>query len=173
MAFLRFLPSFLLFQQTPLAPNQGATLLSNFFDFESCPPGNRDLLPSGYRPYPRLSLSPRLVPGEKAEISFPPVNLENDQRLYVAFLTGIETVFVPVEVRSETTHGAGYGGSGEDQIRYFVEISRDLSARGTVFVVLVHGPEDIRDVNLDEENMVAGPAIAMFPFDANNKPISW
>ncbi|KAF9479898.1 hypothetical protein BDN70DRAFT_662439 [Pholiota conissans] len=187
--------------ETPLTPSQVATLLSNFFDYASCPAGNNNLLPPEHRPHPRLLLSPRLVPGEKAEISFPSTNLERGQRFYVSFLSGIETIFVPLEMRSEKegVHGQdGHDGrdgrdgsnnndhnnngnnnnyrdegNNDNRNRYFVEIPRDLAGRGTVFVLVVRGPENIREVNLDDNNVVAGPAIVMFPFDHENKSLSW
>jgi hypothetical protein len=79
--------------QTPLTSNHVATLLSKFVDFDSCPAENRDLLPEGYHPHPRLYLSPRLIPGEEAEISFPHPELGQGERLYTAFMAGAETIF--------------------------------------------------------------------------------
>jgi hypothetical protein len=57
--------------------------------------------------------------------------------------------------------------------RYFVEIPRDLAAKGTVFVIVVKAHDNIGEVRLDEQSTVAGPAIANFAFDAWNQPIGW
>ena len=54
-----------------------------------------------------------------------------------------------------------------------MEIPEDLKSAGTVFVVIFSGGENIGEVRLDDETMVAGPAIAVFPFDSRGKyPIS-
>lgn len=48
-----------------------------------------------------------------------------------------------------------------------------MKSAGTVFVVIFSGGENIGEVRLDDETMVAGPAIAVFPFDSRGKyPIS-
>lgn len=153
--------------QTPLSPNQVLTLLTSFFDFDAMPNQNRGLLPAGVHPYPRLSVAPRLVPGEEAEISFPYSRSDQNERLYAAFLVGFETIFAVIIEREEHAEGSG----SENRRRYFVQVPRDLAARGTVFVSVVRGRENINDVRFDDSSIVAGPAIAMFPFDAFGKPI--
>jgi hypothetical protein len=56
--------------------------------------------------------------------------------------------------------------------QYFVEIPRDLAGRGVVYVVVLRGDTKvIGDVKMDDDFVVTGPAIAMFPFDAEGKSI--
>ena len=50
-----------------------------------------------------------------------------------------------------------------------MEIPEDLKSAGTVFVVIFKGVENIAEVTLGDETMVAGPAIAVFPFDSRGK----
>ena len=150
-------------------------------DFQTCPQENRDRLPPNFRPYPVLTLAPRLVPGEEAEISFPyPSGLGPDEHLYLAFLVGIETIFAPVEERRHTRRGDtkantnNFGVDNKDTTRrFFVQLPRDLSATGTVYFTLVRGPGDVRAIRLDDHSIVAGPAIAEIPFDSSYKPITW
>lgn len=80
--------------------------------------------------------------------------MENEEHLYVAFLTGAATIFAPLDKREDN---------------YFVDIPEDLKSAGTVFVVIFKGGEDIAEVRLDDETTVAGPAIAVFPFDSRGK----
>jgi hypothetical protein len=82
--------------QTPWNPYHLVTLLSKFVDFDSCPAENRDLFPEGYHPHLRLYFSPRLVPGEEAEISFPYPELGQGERLYAPFMAGAETIFARI-----------------------------------------------------------------------------
>ncbi|KAF5324076.1 hypothetical protein D9619_011220 [Psilocybe cf. subviscida] len=168
--------------ETPLTPNEVVTLFLSFMDFDTCPQENRDRLPPNFRPYPVLTLAPRLVPGEEAEISFPyPGGLGPDEHLYLAFLVGIETIFAPVEERRHTkrgdtnvnTNNFGANKNNDNTRRFFVQLPRDLSATGTVYFTLVRGPDDIRAIRLDDHSIVAGPAIAEFPFDSSYKPITW
>ncbi|KDR66313.1 hypothetical protein GALMADRAFT_81121 [Galerina marginata CBS 339.88] len=157
--------------ETPLSPNQVLTLLTSFFDFDKMPAQNRALLPANLRPYPRLWLAPRLVPGQEAEISFQNPNVQKNERLYAAFLFGFETIFAPITEREDTTiQGAD---AGHDNRKYFVQIPKDLDVKGTVFVVVLKGTGNISEVRLDDQSTVAGPAIAMFSFGANHAPILW
>lgn len=78
----------------------------------------------------------------------------NGERLYVAFQTGAATIFAPLDKKEDN---------------YFVEIPEDLKSAGTVFVIVFKGGEDIAEVILDDETTVAGPAIAIFPFDSRGK----
>ncbi|CAA7268585.1 unnamed protein product [Cyclocybe aegerita] len=151
--------------ETPLTPNAVLTLLSNFFNFENCPKENHALLPPGVHPYPRLAIAPILVPGQPAEISFPYPQIGGGERLYVAFLSGAETIFAPLQEKED-------GKDKDNKKRYFVEIPRDLAGRGTVYVIVVRGRENIGEVRLEDEFIVAGPGITMFPFDAWGKPIN-
>ena len=158
----------LIFFQTPLTPQQVLTLLSVFVNDETSPKPNKALLPTGLQASPRLTLSPRLVPGEQAEISFPysdPTDGSQPSFLYVAFMSGVETILGRVLNREEQDNN-------NNVKRHFVEIPRDLASRGVVYVVVLRGDTDVmRDVRMDDESVVAGPAIAMFPFDAGSRPI--
>ncbi|KAJ3508468.1 hypothetical protein NLJ89_g5737 [Agrocybe chaxingu] len=133
--------------ETPLTPNAVLTLLSNFFNFENCP---KETTPSSHPP---------------AEISFPYPQIGGNERLYVAFLSGAETIFAPLQEKED-------GKDKDHKKRYFVEIPRDLAGRGTVYVIVVRGRENIGEVRLEDEFIVAGPGITMFPFDAWGKPIN-
>ena len=83
--------------------------------------------------------------------------------------------------RNEMRHGNNFGPSSfaspglnahyNNNRRFFVEIPRDLASKGSVFVVVVKGRDNIGEVRLDEAGTVAGPAIANFPYDAWNNPI--
>jgi hypothetical protein len=66
---------------------------------------------------------------------------------------------------------SGFNARDNNNRRFFVEIPRDLATKGSVFVVIVKGRDNIGEVRLDEQSTVAGPAIANFPFDAWNHPI--
>ncbi len=103
------------------------------------------------------------------EISFPyslPTN-DDPEFLYVAFLSGAETIFGHVHERERPTIDGE-----QSRRRYFVVIPGDLASKGVVYVIVVKGvSEKIRDVRLDDDSVVAGPAIAMFPFNANGKAI--
>jgi len=89
-------------------------------------------------------------------VSFSPAENELDEQdhLYVAFLSGAATIFAPLDKKE-----------GD----YVVEIPNDLKAAGTVFVVVFKGGETIGEARLDDENTVAGPAIAVFPFDSRGE----
>ena len=50
-----------------------------------------------------------------------------------------------------------------------MEIPEDLKSAGTVFVVIFKGGEDIGEVRLDDDTTVAGPGIAVFPFDSRGR----
>ena len=131
------------------------TIASNFVQPGSCPASNERLLPSNIRTYPQLTLAPKLIPGHENEVSFSFENpLENGEHLYVAFLTGAATIFAPLDKKED---------------KYVVEIPEDLKSAGTVFVVIFKGGDDINEVRLDDETTVAGPAIAVFPFDSRGK----
>jgi len=136
---------------------------------QTSPKLNKALLPTGLQSFPRLTLSPRLAPGEQAEISFPysePTDGRQDV-LYVAFMSGVETILGRVLDREERNDV-----NGETLIRHFVEIPRDLASRGVVYVIVLKGDTDsMGDMSMDDESVVAGPAISMFPFDADGKPI--
>jgi len=81
-------------------------------------------------------------------------------------MSGVETIFGRVLDREERNDG------GETRKRYFVEIPRDLASRGVVYVsVLKASSEAIADVRMDDESVVAGPAISMFSFDAEGRSI--
>jgi len=96
----------MVFPQTPLALNQ---VLTVFFDFDTSSQLNRSLLPANVHPYPRLTLSPHLAPGEETEIFSPYSSPTNDdpEFLYVAFLSGAETIFGRVHEREIPTIGGG------------------------------------------------------------------
>lgn len=129
---------------------------------------NKALLPIGLQSFPRLTLSPRLVPGEQAEISFPYAEPTNGQPsfLYVAFMSGVETILGRVLDREERND------DGQMLKRHFVEIPRDLASRGVVYVIVLRGnTQAIADVRMDDGSVVAGPAVSMFPFDAGGKAI--
>lgn len=152
--------------QTPLTPSQVLTILSSFFNFDTSPQLNRSLLPANIRTYPRLTLSSRLVPGEEAEISFPYSLPEEDEPefLYAAFLSGPEIIFGHIYERENPAM--------DGQKRFFVVIPRDLASKGVVYVVVVRGiSERLLDIRLDDDSVVAGPAIAMFAFNANGNSI--
>ena len=152
-----------------MTPNQVITLLGSFLNYEALLKLNRVLLPANLHPYPRLTLSPQLVPGEQAEVSFaysPPPG-GNPEILVVAFLSGAETIFSRVLEREER---ALEGSEGLK--RYFVEIPMDLASKGTIYATVLRGRNwDMSDISLDEDNVIAGPAIAMFTFDAKSNPI--
>jgi len=146
------------FFQTSLTPIQTLSLLSNFFNYETGPEGNRYLLPSGLHVNPRLTVASRLVLGQPAEISFPFPTLSNEETIYIAFLNGEEIIIAPLLERDN---------------RFYVEIPKDLAGKGTVFVVVFRGGEDIRQARLDDESTVAGPALITFPFDSEGMPLMW
>ena len=102
--------------------------------------------------------------------SLPVATNDDPEFLYVAFLSGAETIFGRVHERERPTIGGGE--PTPSRRRYFVVIPRDLASKGVVYVIVVKGSsEKIRDVRLDDDGVVAGPAIAMFPFNANGKAI--
>ncbi|KAF8800079.1 hypothetical protein BYT27DRAFT_7263222 [Phlegmacium glaucopus] len=142
--------------ETPLTINQVYSIVSSFIKPDSCPQSNYPLLPPNHHAYPQLTLAPKLIPGHETQISF---SLENEpEHLYVAFLSGASTIFAPL---------------GKKDGNYVVEIPEDLKAAGTVFVVVFKGEENINEARLDDESMVAGPAIAVFPFDSRGKYLSY
>jgi len=141
--------------ETPLTVNQVNSFASNFIKQGSCPTSNDVLLPPNLRAYPQLMLAPKLIPGQETQVSFSlEQNLDNGEHLYVAFLSGAATIFAPLK-------------NVED--KYVVEIPEDLRATGTVFVIIFKGGENIDEAMLDDETIVAGPAIAVFPFDSRGK----
>ncbi|KAF9041652.1 ferritin-like domain-containing protein [Panaeolus papilionaceus] len=145
--------------ETALTPSQVYTLLSSFFDFNSLTEDNRALLPAGNWPAPRLSLAPRLLPGQQGEISFPYPNLNEHECLYVVFLTGAANIVAPL--------------INQDNGHYFVEIPLELEGAGTVYIVLIRGSDNIGDVVVSDQTTVAGPAIAEFPYNAEGKQGIW
>ncbi|KAF8877653.1 ferritin-like domain-containing protein [Gymnopilus junonius] len=136
--------------ETPLTSSQVITLLSSLSDlnFNSIASANPSLLPSSITPSPALTLSSQLIPGNEAELVFPLPSppLSRDERLYATFLFGFETIFAPISER------------------FYVQIPRDLDGKGTVFVSVLRGRGGMDAA--DGENVVAGPAIAVFPFGA-------
>lgn len=100
-------------------------------------------------------LAPKLIPGQETQVSFSlEQNLDNGEHFYVAFLSGAATIFAPLN---------------NVESKYVVEIPEDLRAAGTVFVIIFKGGENIDEAMLDDETIVAGPAIAVFPFDSRGK----
>ena len=80
-------------------------------------------------------------------------------------MSGVETIFGRVLDREERADD-----DGQTTKRHFVEIPRDLASRGVVYVIVLKGStEEIGDVRIDDESVVAGPAISMFPFDSDGK----
>ncbi|PPR02088.1 hypothetical protein CVT24_011222 [Panaeolus cyanescens] len=145
--------------ETALTPSQVYTLLSCFFDFNSITEQNRALLPAGINPAPRLSLAPRLLPGQQGELSFPYPSLNEHECLYVVFLTGAANIVAPL-IDQHDGH-------------YFVEIPLELEGAGTVYIVLIRGSDNIGDVTVSDQTTVAGPAIAEFPYNAEGKRGNW
>lgn len=72
----------------------------------------------------------------------------------MAFLSGAATIFAPLNKKENN---------------YSVEIPEGLRATGTVFVVVFKGGDNIGEAVLNDENTIAGPAIAVFPFDSRGK----
>ena len=84
-------------------------------------------------------------------------------------MSGVETILGRVLDREEQDND---NHNDETVKRHFVEIPRDLASRGVVYVVVLRGDTDVMgDVRMGDESVVAGPAIAMFPFDAGSRPI--
>ena len=65
----------------------------------------------------------------------------------------------------------GFNAHYRNNRRFFVEIPRDLASKGSVFVIIFKGRDNISEVRLNEASTVAGPAIANFPYDAWNNSI--
>jgi hypothetical protein len=54
-------------------------------------------------------------------------------------------------------------------VRGYVKVPKDLKAKGAVYITIVrgNGEQDEREVRVSgDENMVAGPALVMFPFNS-------
>jgi len=82
-------------------------------------------------------------------------------------MSGVETIIGRVLNREERNND-----SGQTPKQHFVEIPRALASRGVVYVIILRGnTEATGDVMMDDDSVVAGPAISMFPFDAEGKPI--
>lgn len=141
--------------ETPLTVNQVHNLALNFIKQGSCPTSNDGLLPSNLRAYPQLTLAPKLIPGQENQVSFSlDQNLNDGEHCYVAFLSGAATIFAPLK---------------DVEDKYVVDIPQDLKAAGTVYVVIFKGGKNIDEAMLDDETMIAGPAIAVFPFDSRGE----
>jgi hypothetical protein len=104
---------------------------------KECPAGNPRLIA---KPFPQLTIQ-GASPGKSAKLSF-----QSDKRgkpLFVAFLTGPKTLFVPLGNNME------------------VIIPGDLF--GTVFAIVTNDGDKVTD-----ETTVAGPAILMLPYNSSN-----
>jgi len=72
--------------------------------------------------------------------------------------------------RKEMLHGNNYGPSNfaspglnahyENNRWFFVEIPRDFVSKGSIFIVVIKGRDNIGEVRLDKASTVAGPVIA-------------
>jgi len=123
--------------QTPLTANQVLTIGSSFF--KKCPPENPRLIAT---PSPTLTIS-NAVPGRLAKLSFqiPKDSSNNGKLLFVAFLTGIKTLFAPLNDERE------------------VMVPEGLI--GMVYAVVTNDGSKVTD-----GTTVAGPAIVMIPYSS-------
>jgi hypothetical protein len=120
--------------------NQVYTLASALID--SCPDSNH--LSASIKAYPALSVPANALPGHRVVLSFTAPS--EDKQMHAAFLSGLETVYAPINKHKEVT------------------IPNHLI--GTVYVVVTDDPTGVSD-----SSTVAGPAFVMIPFDSEGKII--
>ncbi|KAF7972783.1 hypothetical protein HWV62_17056 [Athelia sp. TMB] len=112
----------------------------------SCPSGNAKLLPPTIAAFPSLTIPADAMPGKTVKLAYKPAKgASNSAKKYVAFISGLDTVFVPL------------GSSGE------VEIPKDLY--GVVFAVVT-----TNGTMVDDKVTVAGPAFLNFGFGSDGGP---
>ncbi|KAF7979466.1 hypothetical protein HWV62_42283 [Athelia sp. TMB] len=130
--------------ETPLDVNQIYTIASSVIT--SCPSGNAKLLPPTIAAFPSLTIPADAMPGKTVKLAYKPAKgASKSAKKYVAFISGLDTVFVPL------------GSSGE------VEIPKDLY--GVVFAVVT-----TNGTMVDDKVTVAGPAFLNFGFGSDGGP---
>jgi hypothetical protein len=85
-----------------------------------------------------LSIPAEARPGQTVKFSF---NVVTSGQLYAAFVQGLETIYVPIDLNMEA------------------QIPSQL--KGTVFVIVTNN-----NSKTDDSVTVAGPTIATFPFNS-------
>jgi len=120
--------------ETPLGPNQVFTLASAFIT--SCPSSNPTL---PFTAFPALAFGGTPAPGQSSTLTFNATS--SSSSLSVAFLSGLNTTFVPLNGGKSVTVPAGL--------------------QGKVYAVVTDNSTSAGDANT-----VAGPAILHFPFDS-------
>jgi hypothetical protein len=107
---------------------------------KECPAENPRLIAT---PFPQLTIS-NAAPGKSAKLSFQSAkDSDNGHPLFVAFLTGSKTLFVPLNDKREVVVPEGLF--------------------GTVFVILTKDGGKVTD-----EMTVAGPTIVMLPYSSSD-----
>ncbi|KLO17825.1 hypothetical protein SCHPADRAFT_820755 [Schizopora paradoxa] len=119
--------------ETPLGPNQVFTLASGFIT--SCPASNPTL---PFKAFPSLVFEGSPAPGQKSTVDFNATS--TGESLFVAFLSGLNSTFVPLDGKTVT-------------------VPKGL--QGTVYAVVTNNGSASSDANT-----VAGPAILQFPFSS-------
>lgn len=104
---------------------------------DSCPSDNPPLIA---HPFPTLTVS-STTPGSRAKLSFEDSG-NHGKQLFAAFVTGTETRFLPIDDNGEVTIPEGL--------------------IGTVYVLVTRDNSKVTD-----EAIVAGPAMARFPYPAS------
>ncbi|CAK5265520.1 unnamed protein product [Mycena citricolor] len=122
--------------QTALSPSQVYHIASKFI--KSCPSSNSAILPS-LASFASLTVS-NAQPGKTATVDFP-VPKDSTSQLFVAFISGVGApVFSPVQ-------------NGQ------VQVPISLARTGSVYCVITRDGGRV-----DDDTIVAGPAIVQFPF---------
>ncbi|KAJ2921297.1 hypothetical protein H1R20_g15802, partial [Candolleomyces eurysporus] len=121
------------------------------------------LLPEGLRAFPPLHLPGLVEAGTKIEISFQSTDFNREESIFAAFIIGTGTFIERV--------GVSDSAASEGVVRGYVKVPKELKAKGAVYFTIVRGStRDEKEVRVvGDENMVAGPALVMFPFNSWGK----
>ncbi|KZP20953.1 hypothetical protein FIBSPDRAFT_861103 [Athelia psychrophila] len=128
--------------ETPLGVNQIYTIASSVIT--SCPSGNAKLLPP-LTAFPALTLPANTMPGKNVKLAYKPAKgAKTDGEKYVAFISGLTTVFVPLPKSGRVT------------------IPKELY--GVVFAMVTNN-----GTVADDSTTLAGPAYLNFGFGSDGK----
>ncbi|TEB27171.1 hypothetical protein FA13DRAFT_1572657, partial [Coprinellus micaceus] len=140
--------------ETPISLDMIFNLVGDFIVDGSCPISNNiaTMLPQGLVDFGSLELPERIKAGHKVQIQFDNSNSYSDSNnLYAAFLVGSATYYEPV---------------WQEDGCFFVKVPRELKAKGAVYIVILQNNGN------DFGNIIAGPALIMFPFNSEGEPVA-
>lgn len=131
--------------QTPLSPNAAFTLARSFI--KSCPDTNP---PLPVKANPALALPATATPGSHVELTFDIPKDAESKQLFAIFCNGGDCQSQPISVEGDKK-----------------EVKIPANLFGTTYVYISWD-----ETKTDDQYVVAGPAIALFPFDSSGNSMA-